>query len=215
MIRVLVASSSPVVRAGLQALLAGDADLAAVEDTGDLDRLAELVEEVEPDVLLLDAPPDVLLPIPLALAADAAARAPAVVLLDDHAEPGRAAAALRAGARALLPRTVAAETLRLAILAAAAGLVLMPAAVADDLLPARTTSGPEPARAPAGQPLSAREREVLALLAEGLGNKGVAGRLGISEHTAKAHVAAILAKLHVATRAEAVAAGVRQGLLLL
>jgi ATP/maltotriose-dependent transcriptional regulator MalT len=57
--------------------------------------------------------------------------------------------------------------------------------------------------------------EVLGLLAAGLGNKVIAGRLAISEHTVKSHVTSLFAKLGVSTRAEAVAAGVRQGLLML
>jgi DNA-binding CsgD family transcriptional regulator len=68
---------------------------------------------------------------------------------------------------------------------------------------------------PPGAPLTAREREVLALLAEGLGNKVIAARLGLSEHTVKTHVTAILAKLDADTRAEAVAVGARAGLILL
>jgi DNA-binding NarL/FixJ family response regulator len=63
--------------------------------------------------------------------------------------------------------------------------------------------------------LTPRERQVLALLAEGLANKAIAPRLGITEHTVKAHVAAIYDKLHAGNRAEAVVAAARQGLLLL
>jgi DNA-binding NarL/FixJ family response regulator len=80
-------------------------------------------------------------------------------------------------------------------------------------------ASPRPASADtpsaSGEPLSAREREVLALLAEGLGNKAIAARLGISSHTVKFHVAAILDKLGAGTRAEAVTVGVRRGLLLI
>lgn len=62
------------------------------------------------------------------------------------------------------------------------------------------------------EPLTPREREVLDLLADGLSNKGIAARLGISEHTAKFHVASVLAKLGAANRADAVRRGVRRGL---
>jgi DNA-binding NarL/FixJ family response regulator len=72
-----------------------------------------------------------------------------------------------------------------------------------------------PAAASGALPLTPREVEVLRLLADGLANKEIAGRLGISDHTAKFHVAAILGKLHAATRAEAVAIGLRAGLILL
>ncbi|MGH7528065.1 MAG: response regulator transcription factor, partial [Gemmatimonadales bacterium] len=65
------------------------------------------------------------------------------------------------------------------------------------------------------QPLTARETEVLGMLAEGIGNKLIAARLGISEHTVKTHVAAIFGKLGVSTRAEAVASAARLGLIML
>ncbi|GLC25637.1 helix-turn-helix domain-containing protein [Roseisolibacter agri] len=157
------------------------------------------------------------------------AAAPAVVLLVDRGDPGPSAlAALRAGARAVLPADVGAATLALVTESAAAGLTTLPADAAHALLAAPPEAGdarvrvagaarvatPDgaPARAPA---LSAREREVLALLAEGLPNKVIGPRLGISEHTVKAHVAAIFEKLGTGTRAEAVVTAARLGLLLL
>jgi two-component system nitrate/nitrite response regulator NarL len=94
----------------------------------------------------------------------------------------------------------------------------MPVDVADELLAEAGELAPPSAPAlPAGTgaPLTAREREVLALLALGLANKAIAPRLGISEHTVKAHVASIFEKLHVGTRAEAVVTAARTGLLLL
>jgi DNA-binding NarL/FixJ family response regulator len=151
--------------------------------------------------------------------------APAVVLLLDRAgdpAPPRALvlAALRAGARAVLPIDADATALALAVESAAAGLVAVPAELAGVLLGGgerRARSAPTPMDgAPPHRPtLSAREREVLALLAEGLPNKVIAPRLGISEHTVKAHVAAIFEKLGTGTRAEAVVTAARQGLLLL
>jgi len=68
---------------------------------------------------------------------------------------------------------------------------------------------------PVEEPLTARESQVLELLAEGLPNKTIASRLGISDQTAKFHVASILGKLNAGTRAEAVAIGVKRGLILL
>ena len=81
-------------------------------------------------------------------------------------------------------------------------------------------SGPRATAVPkqpgtATQPLTPREVEVLGMLAEGLANKNIAARLGISEHTVKTHVASILTKLDAFSRAEAVAIGARQGLILL
>jgi two-component system, NarL family, nitrate/nitrite response regulator NarL len=71
------------------------------------------------------------------------------------------------------------------------------------------------ARGPAAAALTAREAQILALLAEGMVNKEIAARLGISRHTVKTHLAALFHKLGVTTRAEAVAAGARAGVILL
>jgi len=100
------------------------------------------------------------------------------------------------------------------VLAAAAGLIAVPAPRAGRILggPAAPSAG-EP-DTPA-EPLTPREREVLDLLGLGLSNRRIAERLRISEHTAKFHVASVLGKLEVATRAEAVSRGVRRGLITL
>ena len=68
---------------------------------------------------------------------------------------------------------------------------------------------------PPGEPLTSRESDVLSLLAEGAGNKEIAARLGISEHTVKFHVSSILSKLGAATRTEAVTRGYKEGLILI
>jgi DNA-binding CsgD family transcriptional regulator len=83
--------------------------------------------------------------------------------------------------------------------------------VLDDADATRPLTGPRPAEA--GAVLTAREHEVLRLMAEGLGNKGIAAALHISSHTAKYHVASVLAKLDVRSRTEAVTKGLREGLL--
>ena len=127
---------------------------------------------------------------------------PYIALLDDPAT--QAPAALRAGARAVLRRDASPEELLAAIEAVGAGLIVLhPEAL------------PRPSAPRAGEPLTRREREILTLLADGLGNKVIAARLGISDHTVKAHVGAIFDKLHVGTRAEAVALGLRLGLIAL
>lgn len=213
MTRVLVAAASPVVRAGLEALLAGSASLVVLPGSGSPASLPDEVEAAEPDVVLLEVPPGgELPPLPLVSSPDALPRAPAVVALADGPGAGWTAAALRAGVRAVLPRSAGPAEIVAAVEAAAAGLVAVPADALDALLsgapPPRTLG---PAEAPS---LTARELQVLAMMAEGFGNKGIATRLGISSHTAKSHVAAVLAKLHAATRAEAVAVGARLGLIL-
>lgn len=118
---------------------------------------------------------------------------------------------LRQGYGAVLPRETNGEELAAAIRGVAAGLAVMDRATLGALLGG--SQGPPSAES--SQPLTPREREVIRLLAGGLGNKEIAGRLNISEHTVKFHVAAILQKLNAASRAEAVAIGMRSGLILL
>jgi len=120
---------------------------------------------------------------------------------------------LQAGIRAVLPSDISADQLAAALQAAAAGLVVLhPTEVPAAFAP--TAPAPQ-SLAELPEPLTRREREVLQMLAAGLANKEIAARLNISDHTAKFHVAAILGKLGAATRTEAVALGIRRGLVLL
>jgi DNA-binding NarL/FixJ family response regulator len=133
-------------------------------------------------------------------------RSPAIVALS--ADPARFwTSAWRAlGLRASLPLRATAEEVAAAVRAVHAGLVVLhPAA----LEPA-TAGDPS---ATAGAPLTAREREILELMADGASNRIIAARLAISRHTAKFHVASILAKLGAGSRTEAVALALRGGLL--
>lgn len=138
---------------------------------------------------------------------DDATDLPALALADDET----AVDAWRAGARGLLPRDADAADLVVALSAVARGLVVIDAALAEALLSSRLE-----APMPDGlDVLTPREIETLALVAEGLPNKGVADRLGVAERTARYHVAQILAKLGAQSRTEAVVAGARLGLITL
>jgi NarL family two-component system response regulator YdfI len=112
--------------------------------------------------------------------------------------------------RAMLPPDAPPGEIVAAVYAAANGL----AAIDPHELEALLATSPGPAMAETG-PLTPREMEVLRLMAEGAANKIIAWKLGISEHTAKFHVASILSRLNAGTRAEAVALGVKRGLILL
>ncbi len=134
-----------------------------------------------------------------------------VVLLVSEPHAELVLAAVRAGAAAVLSQPASREEVLATIRAVAAGLVVVDPAIRDDVervSEART-------RAPLVEPLTAREREVLAMLGDGRSNRRIAAALGISENTVKAHVAAVFAKLGATTRTEAVTAGVRLGLVML
>jgi two-component system, NarL family, response regulator YdfI len=131
--------------------------------------------------------------------------------LANGVEDNWVADALRSGVRAILPRRASGPEIIGAIFAVAAGLVVFHPDYLSNITPA--ASHPNPAALV--QPLSPREVEVLRLLAEGTGNKQIAWRLGISEHTVKYHISSLFNKLNASSRTEAVANGVRLGLVLL
>ena len=131
---------------------------------------------------------------------DFLAHAPTVLLTD--ASPS--ATLLRSGVRAILPRHAPAEQIVAALHAAATGLVAVPFEASRALSNTAPEAGAEV--------LTPRELETLEMLAEGLSNKQIAYRLGISDHTAKFHVNSIFAKLEAGTRTEAVMRGIRLGL---
>lgn len=115
--------------------------------------------------------------------------------------------ALAAGARAALPRDADGESLAAALRAAVQGLIVLDDSFAAALLRDAPATAPDLVES-----LTPREVEVLQLLSQGLPNKGIAQRLGISDHTVKFHVNAILGKLGVQSRGEAIVQAVRLGL---
>jgi DNA-binding NarL/FixJ family response regulator len=121
---------------------------------------------------------------------------------------------LRAGVRAVLPANLHGSEIVAAIEAVYAGLmVLHPADV--NVVTSSNNALSNPTLRSATEPLTSRETEVLQLLALGLANKEIAGRMKISEHTVKFHVASILGKLGASSRTEAVTLGIRQGLVMI
>ena len=205
--RVLVVAKSPVVRAGLESLLARAGEY-TVLGTSALPHL-QGDPLAEPEVVVLALGPGGEDALARELAPDVST-GPAVVVVGPEPVGDWGSRVLRLGASAVLPDTTGAAELAGAIEAAAAGLVALPPELVGGIrAPLRSQSAVAP------QSLTAREVEILGLLAAGLGNKVIAGRLAISEHTVKSHVTSVFAKLGVSTRAEAVAAGVRQGLLML
>lgn len=233
MTRVFIIAASSTARSGLENSL-GRAPMsrrdsrsrardssAQIEVTGsgpDLDALEGRELDGSIDVLLIDAS-DVNASRLLADIRDTelASDVP-IVLLTDQASPAWSTEALREGVRAILPVDVAADQLLAALQAAAAGLIVLHPFEVDSALPAAATGTSARSIQPAtevAEALTPREREVLQMLAAGVGNKEIAARLNISDHTAKFHVASILGKLGASTRTEAVAVGIRRGLILL
>ena len=212
MIRVLVSAKSAITRAGLETFVRADARFEVVGQgyrDGDLGRL---LREHSPDVVLLEYGDTIVSQSLPSFLHDAGA--PAFVLLVANLTRADLRRNLQSGIRAILLRDSAPHEINAALDSAAAGLAVMSPELLDVLLPAAADSA-DSDELPSGEPLTARESEVLSLLAEGVGNKEIASRLHISEHTVKFHVSSILAKLGAATRTEAVTRGYKEGLIVM
>jgi DNA-binding NarL/FixJ family response regulator len=199
-IKLLIAAPSAVMRAGLETLAASSPDVELLGSFPDLSA----VEDLHPDVVLTaialeDIPPP------------ADGRAPALVLLTGESQPAWTQEALRLGVRAVLSRDASAPEILAAVEAASTGMAVLDPRDLDALL---RSAAPVHTAAETAT-LTARELEVLRMMAEGAANKTIAWKLAISEHTVKFHVASILGKLHASSRTEAVTMGIRQGLILL
>ncbi len=207
-VRLLIVSPSPLARSGLETLIRPMPETTVV-GSGPLSEAASLAGQLQPDVVVVDAGPGGPADLePIGDLALAQPGLPIVVLALDSADQS---AALHMGAAALLPSSIDVESLRAAILAAARGLVTIARTDLAALLPLEAEL-----RAAASTMIEAptrRELEVLQLLAQGLTNRQMAERLGVSEHTVKFHVTALLGKFNARTRAEAVARAIRLGLL--
>jgi two-component system, NarL family, nitrate/nitrite response regulator NarL len=211
-LRVLIVADDPLVRAGLAGLVTGEPGCLVVGRAASTDDLPSTVEAYQPDVVLWDLGwnPGPALEV---LAEMVPMAAPLVVLTPDEVE---AAGAWSAGARGLLPRDVEPARLAAGLAAVAQGLgVVDPAFIAALVSAAGDHEAISRGSFALIEELTPRELAVLRLIAEGLPNKTVAWRLGISEHTVKFHVNAILGKLGVASRTEAVVRATRLGLILL
>jgi DNA-binding NarL/FixJ family response regulator len=196
MINVLLVEDHPVVRAGLAELLSGTDDITVVGAAGNGAEALEVLAEDEPDLVLMD------LSMPVMDGTEAtrliAERHPGVrvVILTSFTDQKGILAALDAGADGYLMKDAEPDELFRGIRAAAAGESPLAPAAATVLIEERRWGGPAE--------MTDREREVLALLAEGLPNKLIARRLEISEKTVKTHLTSIYRRIGVDSRTEAV-----------
>jgi two-component system, NarL family, response regulator YdfI len=201
-IRVIVAATSAVRRAGLESIIRSQPDFQLAASTGALARLSLYVRNSEADVVVADSD---------SLPELADLSAASFVLLTEITEARTVARFLKAGVRSILPRESDPDEIVSAIYAAYNGHVLLSAQAAENL--AAVYGDHEPEAQELAEEITSREAEVLRMLAEGLVNKDIASRLGISDHTVKFHISSILEKLGASTRTEAVTLGIRRGLI--
>jgi len=205
-VRVLLASASAVRLAGLEALVKSAPSLKLVGTLQNPQAIFARASESKADVVLVDLEREASLALTTKISSP-------VVLLIDNPDPNWTALALRFGVRAILARDAKPDEILHAIKAAQSGLVLLSAEVTDSL--AKHVRAPAQKNDEPLEQLTTRELEVLAMLAEGLGNRQIADRLRISDHTVKFHISSILDKLDASTRTEAVTIALRMGLILL
>jgi DNA-binding NarL/FixJ family response regulator len=195
-IRVLVVDDHAVVRVGLGQLLGGAEGIEVAGEAGDGAAAVQAAERLAPDVVLMDLAMPAMDGVEATRRVRVAAPDAQVVVLTSFSDRDRILDALEAGAAGYLLKDAEPEELLRGIRAAAAGESPLDPKAARALLDARAAAATRPT-------LTAREREVLVLLAEGLPNKLIAARLGISEKTVKAHLTRVYAALGVWDRTAA------------
>jgi DNA-binding NarL/FixJ family response regulator len=212
MVAVAIYSADPALRPRLEQLLRSELGYTVASVTNDPEAVSQLIEQGRVDAVVAHAPSREQL-------TDWRNRHPATmfVVIAGESDDGETLDALYAGASAILPLWAESTEIATAIDVAGRGLALLPRNILERLLHASSAASEESLRddGTSRVSLTPREHEVLAAMADGASNKLIARRLGISLHTAKFHVAAILAKLDADSRTEAVARAAHLGLVML
>lgn len=211
MIRVVVVDDQQVMREGLVALLGLIDGVEVAGSAGDGRQALDLLRHTAADVVLMDLRMPVLDGVAATRLLKRDHPEVAVVVLTTYADDASIADAVRAGARGYLTKDAGRAEIGAAVRSAANGQAIFAAEVSDRLVAAlesRTTR----ARAELPDGLTAREAEVLGLIARGLSNPEIAAELFIGEATVKSHINHTFAKIGVRNRAEAVRYGLEKGL---
>jgi len=213
-IRVALADDQALVRAGFRALLEVQQDMDVVGEAADGHAAIDLARRESPDVLLMDIRMPGLdgLEATKAIAADARTGDVRIVMLTTFELDEYVFEAIRSGASGFLVKDTEPEELLQAVRAVARGDALLSPSVTRRLIAEFASRAREPAQVGQLQLLTEREREVMALVAEGLTNDGIAQRLTVSPATAKTHVSRAMIKLNVRDRAQLVVLAYESGL---
>ena len=204
-IRVVLADDQPLFSAGLQMILRSQADIEYAGDAVNGEAAVALVQETEPDVVLMD----IRMPVMDGITAtrkimdDSTKRSPRVIVLTTIQHDEAVVRAIQAGAAGFLTKDTTPDFLLAAIRTVHSGHSVMAPALTNELLRDYTTPGP--VIDTVLDDLSGRERDVFLLAAKGLGNADIAGELFLSEATVKSHVGSILGKLKLKNRIQLVA----------
>ncbi|MFE0423245.1 response regulator [Streptomyces sp. NPDC058953] len=204
-VRIIVVDDHTVMRAGVIALLSPEPSITIVGEAGDGREAVELVEALRPDVALIDLRMPVMDGVAATAEIVAGPAATRVLILTTYDTDTEIERAVEAGAIGYLLKDTTREQLVSSVRAAARGETVLAPRVAERLV-ARM-------RRPAPVVLTARERDVLSAVADGLSNADIGRRLVIAEATVKTHLLRVFAKLDVSDRTHAVVIALEQGLL--
>jgi DNA-binding NarL/FixJ family response regulator len=211
-ISVAIADDQPLVRSGLRMILEGEADVVVAGEAADGGQAVELVAATDPDVLLLDVQMPTVDGIEAMRRLAAAEVRTRVLMLTTFDLDEYVYRAMRAGASGFLLKDMPGEDIVAAVRQAARGADALLAPALTRRLVDRYTSDRPPTPAPELDRLTARERDVLLLVARGLSNAEIATQLFIGETTVKTHVARVLMKLGLRDRVQAVVLAHESGL---
>jgi two-component system, NarL family, response regulator len=200
-IRIMIVDDHPIMRVGIAAIINGRADMVVTGQAGTGEEAVALFDQCCPDVTLIDLRLPRMSGVEVIRAIRSRHPEASFVVLTTYEGDEDIYQALEAGARAYLIKGMPHEALVDALRRVHAGGRYLPSPVSRALA----------SRMPNSE-LSLREREVLGLLAHGESNKGIAARLGITEATVKSHVSAILMRLQVADRTQAVVTAIERGI---
>jgi DNA-binding NarL/FixJ family response regulator len=210
-LRVLLAEDQRLMRSGLATMIGLQSDMEVVGEADNGRIAVELVQKLAPDVVLMDITMPELNGIDATQQIALLEAAPKVIILSLHADQRHVTDALKAGASGYVVKDSALDELVLAIRAVHKGRVYLSPQVSGGVLHDYRRSVPGSA-SPDFATLSAREREVLQLIAEGKSTKAIASTLYVSKKTIDTHRAHIMAKLHASSVAELVKHAIREGL---
>jgi DNA-binding NarL/FixJ family response regulator len=207
-LRVLVVAASATRRADLAEMVVKASSARATTSPG---ITPDRIRQMDLDIVLVDIDSPALARATLVLSEQMPL---GVIALAENPAARWTSDALAAGVSAILSREVVLDELRLAMQAAESGLILLSPGVVRNHPPIATLVSADDREIPdPGEALTPREHEILRLVSEGLGNREIARRLSISEHTVKFHVSSVLAKLDAGSRTEAVSHGIKNGLI--
>ncbi|MBT2231889.1 response regulator transcription factor [Nonomuraea sp. NEAU-A123] len=214
MIRVLLVDDQPLLRSGFRALLDLEGDIEVVAEAGDGMEGLALVREHRPDVALIDIRMPIVDGIEATrrIAADPALAGVHVVILTNYGFDEYVFNALRAGAAGFLVKDILPEDFLHAVRVAARGDALLAPSITRKLIDRYVTQPLNTGTGTGLEELTNREREAVALVAQGLSNDQIADRMAISPMTAKTHINRAMAKLHARDRAQLVVLAYESGL---